>query len=172
MVSHTSKETCIAIKHFYSVWTPFLSVCCENKQDLFFPRKMTCFSNNPCNNPSETCTYRAVIANQRYSKLVQTLPSNKNCLKNGIWVQHSRFGWMRNPKAFLFLSAFSSKDDNWSAYSIVWSQEIKLGKNANHCTIISSCGNYINKDFQKQLKKYRGNVYQARFENTKYFRFL
>lgn len=39
-------------------------------------------------------------------------------------------------KNFCF-SAYSFKNDNWSTYSIVWSQEIKLGKNANHCTIIT-----------------------------------
>lgn len=129
----------------------------QKQTKTFFSRKITGFSNNTSKNPGETCTYRVIIANQRYSNQVQTLHTNKNCLKNGIWVQHSRFCCLGNPKELLFLSAFSSKNYNWSTYSIFWSQEIKLGKNANHCTIISSCGNYINKDFQKQLKKYRGN---------------
>lgn len=64
----------------------------KTNKTFFFPRKITGFSNNLSKNPSATCNYGVVIiSNQRYSKEVQNLPSNKNCIKNGIWVQHSRF---------------------------------------------------------------------------------
>lgn len=94
---------------FELLFTLFLA---KTNKNFFFPKKITGFSSNPSKNPSETCTYRVITTNQRYSKQVQTLPSKQNCLKNGIWVHHSWFCCLGNPKEFLFLSAFSSENDD------------------------------------------------------------
>lgn len=72
-------------------------------------------------------------------------------------MQHTRFYCLGNRKGFPFVSAFSSKNASWSTYSAVWSQEVRLGKNANCCAIMSSSGNNINQDLQRQLKKYSGH---------------